>query len=299
MRRLPNRMTANIPCSRDIAEHPCSSASCPDTEHGPGAPTLPTEGRPRDPILVTGAPRSGSTWVGNILALEPRHRLCPRALQQRIARPGAAAPASPTASPTSPTRTRRSISKPCTTPSLGNTASAAELNAGLARLRRAARLVRDFAYFETDAPAWGARSILEGPDSALLLGGLDGASASMLGSWSSSATRPPSWRACAPPAGHRYRSGSSQDQPATDAGPARAVRRGDRRRRARQPDPIDAGVLLWRILHHHIDLLQPGPPGLDLRAARGHVARDPVTGVPRSLRRSSTSTSDKTVREQD
>ena len=210
---------------------------------------------PKNPILVTGAPRSGSTWVGNVLALdqgaayihEPFNRHCPAG------------------------RCRAAFAHPFTyiTPAteapyvaaLGDTIAwkyslAAELRT-LRTSRQVARMTRDFVYFEAMRRR-GARTILKDP---LALFSADWL-AQRFGCQVVVVIRHPaafvaSLRAAGWSHVHFEMFGDQpllmRDRLAPFADAIAAATK-------TMPDTIDAGALLWNILHHQIQCLRQEHP---------------------------------------
>lgn len=251
------------------------------------------------PILVTGAPRSGSTWVGNILALdrrsgyihEPFNKHCPDGrCQARFAH--------------SFTYVTPATEAPYLAALRDTLAWQYSTRAELKSIRTPrglARMARDLSYFHIMRQRH-ARVILKDPlalFSADWLAQRFGAQVVVV------IRHPAAFVASLRAAGwHRVRFAMFRDQPQLMAD--RLAPFADEVAAAVEttPDAIDAGVLLWKLLHHHIHLLrQEHPDWIFVR--HEDLSRDPVAGfrrlfdrlglefsdeVGRSLFRSSTET---------
>lgn len=207
------------------------------------------------PILVTGAPRSGSTWVGNILALdrdaayihEPFNNHCSAGCCRAGFREVFTYVTPETEGPYV-AALRDTIAWKY---SLG-----AELRS-LRTPRQAARMARDFAYFETMRRR-GARTILKDPlalFSADWLARRFGCQVVVV------IRHPAAFVASLRAAGwSRVHFAIFADQPPLMrdrlAPYAEAIAAAARA----TPDAIDAGALLWNILHHHIERLRQEHP---------------------------------------
>lgn len=219
-------------------------------------PDLASAGTSPAPILVTGAPRSGSTWVGNVLALdqnaayihEPFNKTCPPGCC-RAGFPEVFTYVTPEIEGRYLAALRDTIGWRY---SLG-----AELRA-LRTPRQLARMTRDFAYFETMRRR-GARTILKDP---LALFSADWL-AQRFGAEVVVVIRHPaafvaSLRAAGWARVHFEIFGNQpllmRERLAPFADQIAAAIRD-------MPDAIDAGVLLWNILHHHIARLRTEHPG--------------------------------------
>ena len=227
----------------------------------------------RPPVLVTGSPRSGSTWVGNVLALdrnagyvhEPFNNHCPPGIcraradhdftyltaENEGALPRAAARHARLA-----LQHRRRVPHP-----------AHPARAGAARPRL--RLFRDHAPARRPGDP-------EGPAGDLL--GRLARQPLRLPGWWSIIRHPAAFVASMRAAGFVDAFQRLREPAAADAGPARALRRGDRRRR-----PPDAR----RDRGAHPALADPAPPHRPLAwpsiptgssCATRISSRDPVTG---------------------
>jgi Sulfotransferase family len=221
------------------------------------------------PILVTGAPRSGSTWVGNILSLdrrfgyvhEPFNKRCAAGRCRARFRHGF-------------TYVTRASEADYLEPLRDTLAWKYSLRAELGAIRTpkdVARMARDLAYFETMRQR-GARVVLKDPMALLSASWL----AERFGARVVVVVRHPAgFVASLRAAGwDRFHFEILADQPALMAerlAPfaeeiAAAVRA--------RPDGIDAGCLLWRVLHHHIDLLRREHPDW-IFVRHEDLARDP------------------------
>lgn len=252
-----------------------------DTCPAPGTaadPALSTQA----PILVTGAPRSGSTWVGNVLSLDPRSGYIHEPFNKnspdgrcraRFAHgftyvteeneAGYLAPLADTlAWKYSPGAELRRISNPPVRPRK------------VAVPRDLARLARDFSYFEYMRRR-GQRVILKDPlalFSANWLARRFGARVVVV------IRHPAAFVASLRAAGwDRVRFEIFQNQarlmqdrlaPYRDA-VARAV--------TERPDGIEAGALHWNLMHHHIDRLRAEHPDW-IFVRHEDLSRDPVRG---------------------
>lgn len=213
------------------------------------------QGPNSEPILVTGAPRSGSTWVGNVLALdrgaayihEPFNKRCPRGCCRAGFREVFTYVTPETEGPYLAALTDTIAWRY----SLG-----AELRA-LRTPRQLARMTRDLAYFETMRRR-GARTILKDP---LALFSADWLARRFDARVVVVIRHPAAFVASLRAAGWaRVHFEIFGDQPllmrdrlAPFAGEVAAAT-------AEMPDPIAAGILLWNLLHHHIALLMAEHP---------------------------------------
>jgi hypothetical protein len=225
----------------------------------------------RRPILVTGSPRSGSTWVGNVLALdrrtgyvhEPFNGRCPPG----ISRAGLSNFSYVTAENEAP------YLAPLADTLAWRYSPAAELRT-LRTPRGLARLARDFAYFETMRQR-GARVILKDPlaiFSADWLASRFGAQvvvvirhpASFVASMRAAGWEQQSFRVFA----RQPRLIADRLAPFAEE-IAAAV--------AAPPDGLDGPTLLWRLLHHHIDRLRDEHPDW-IFVRHEDLSHDPAAG---------------------
>lgn len=232
----------------------------------------PTVRAPLRPILVTGAPRSGSTWVGNILSLdrgsgyihEPFNKDCPDGYcQARFAHAF--------------TYVTAANEGPYYTALRDTLAWRYSLGAERKTLRtprQLARMARDFGYFETKRRA-GARVILKDP---LALFSADWL-AQRFGTEVVVVIRhPAAFVASLRIAGwHRVRFAMFRDQPQLMQDRLAPFADEVAAAAARMPDAIDAGVLLWKLLHHHIQRLQQEHPDW-IFVRHEDLSRDPTEG---------------------
>lgn len=224
------------------------------------------------PILVTGAPRSGSTWVGNILALdrrsgyihEPFNKRCPDGrCQARFAH--------------SFTYITPATEAPYLTALRDTLAWQYSTRAELKSVRTSralARMARDLGYFQIMRQRH-ARVILKDPLALFSANWL----AQRFGAQVVVVIRHPAAFVASLRAArwHRVHFAMFRDQPQlmTD----RLAPYADEVAKAAEttPDAIDAGVLLWKLLHHHIRLLQQEHPDW-IFVRHEDLSRDPIAG---------------------
>lgn len=224
-----------------------------DQYRATGAAIAVTPTASRRPILVTGSPRSGSTWVGNVLALdrnsgyvhEPFNNHCPPGLCRAGLHDF-----------TYITAENEALYLDALSDTLAwRYSTTAELRT-LRTPRGLARLARDFAYFEAMRQR-GARMIVKDPlaiFSADWLAQRFGAQVVVI------IRHPASFVASMRAAGFVMHFKSLHSQPRLIeerlAPFAEAIA-------AATPNPSDsiaANTLLWNVLHHHIDQLQSEHP---------------------------------------
>lgn len=221
-------------------------------------------------VLVTGSPRSGSTWVGNVLALdrntgivnEPFNGHCPpgrcRARLSNF---------------TYVTAENEALYLDALTDTLAwRYSPAAELRA-LRGPRGLARLARDFAYFEAMRRR-GARMIVKDPlaiFSADWLANRFGAQVVVL------VRHPASFVASMRAAGFVMRFKALHDQPRLVAERLAPFAEAIAAAAASPSDSVEANTLLWNVVHHHIARLQDEHPDW-IFVRQEDLARDPVTG---------------------
>jgi hypothetical protein len=230
------------------------------------------------PILVTGAPRSGSTWLGNVLTLaphtgfvhEPFNPLCSQGLCR----------ANFPASFVHVTEANEALYlEPMRDTLAWRYSARAELRAIPTRSkplppRGLARLVRDYAYFEQMRRS-NARMIIKDPIalfSADWIARRFGAKVVVM------IRHPAGFVASMRAAGFVMNFEAFRRQPLLMEG--RLAPFADEIRAAASPSPsIEANTLLWRILHHHIDLLrQDHPEWIFVR--HEDLSRDPMAAFP-------------------
>lgn len=207
------------------------------------------------PILVTGAPRSGSTWVGNVLSLdsrsgyvhEPFNRNCTAGRCRADFRHGF-------------TYVTRANEAPYLAPLKDTLAWKYSLMAELREIRTPrdfARMARDLAYYQTMRQR-GARMIVKDPMALLSADWLAdrfGARVVVV------IRRPEGFVASLRAAGwERFHFSIFRDQPALMAERLAPFAAEIEAAAREMPDGIAAGTLLWRILHHHIALLRREHP---------------------------------------
>lgn len=222
------------------------------------------------PILVTGAPRSGSTWVGNILALdratayvhEPFNKTCS---------PGCCRAGFPEVF-TYVTQENEALYHAALRDTIDWKYS---LGAELGTLRNArglARMTRDFAYFEL-ARRQRARIILKDPlalFSADWLARRFGARPVVV------IRHPAAFVASLRAAGwSRVHFDIFGNQPALMRDRLAPFAAEIAAATAKMPDAIDAGTLLWNILYHHVTLLRDEHPDW-IFARHEDLSREPV-----------------------
>jgi hypothetical protein len=223
------------------------------------------------PILVTGSPRSGSTWVGNVLALdkgagyvhEPFNWRCPPGL----CRAGLTHFAYVTAENEAP------YLEPLRDTLSWRYSAGAEIRT-LRSPRGLARLARDFAYFETMRQR-RARVILKDPlaiFSADWLASRFGARVVVI------IRHPAAFVASMRAAGWEQQNFRVfQSQPRLIADRLAPFAAEIDAAVETPPDGLDAATLLWRLLHHHIGLLMTEHPDW-IFVRHEDLSRDPETG---------------------
>jgi hypothetical protein len=223
----------------------------------------------RTPVLVTGAPRSGSTWVGNVLALapgtgyvhEPFNRHCPRG----VCRAGL----------TSFAYITEENEAPYLAP-LGDTlawrySTAAELR-GLRTPRGVVRLARDFAYFEAMRQRQ-ARVILKDP---LALFSADWIARRFAARVVVIIRHPAAFVASMRAARWRISFHSFSRQPRLIEDRLAPYADAIAAALATPPDAIATYTLLWMLLHHQIDLLREEHPDW-IFVRHEDLSREPAT----------------------
>ena len=223
------------------------------------------------PVLVTGSPRSGSTWVGNVLALargagyihEPFNRRRPPGLCR------------------APLTDFAYVTPENETPYLEafrdtlawRYSPSAEI--GTVRGPRAlARLTRDFAYFEMNRRR-GARVILKDP---LALFSADWIATRFGARVVVVIRHPAGFVASMRAAGWRMNFRTFQNQPRLIADRLAPFAEAIAGAAAQPPDDqIAATTLLWNILHHHIALLTAEHPDW-IFVRHEDLSRDPAAG---------------------
>lgn len=209
----------------------------------------------RRPILVTGAPRSGTTWVGNMLALapeagdmpEPFNRTC-RDGVCRIRFPGSFTYITPA--------NEAAYLGPLTDTLAWRYSPRAEIRT-LATPRDLARMVRDLAYFEAMRRR-NIRPVMKDPlavfSAEWLAARFDMQVVVVL-------RHPAAFTASLRAKGwHRFDFRTLLDQPLLMAERLAPFRDEISAAARERPDPVAASVLLWRILYHHLHLLRDEHP---------------------------------------
>ena len=219
-----------------------------------------TSARDRSPILVTGAPRSGSTWLGNVLSLAPNVGFVHEPFNQDCSQ-GLCRADFPHSFVHVTEANEALYLEPLRDTLAWRFSPRAELRAIPTRSeprppRALARLLRDYAYFE-QMRRTGARMIIKDPIalfSADWIARRFGAKVVVL------IRHPAAFVASMRAAGFVMHFEAFRRQPSLMEG--RLAPFADEIRTA-APHPsssIEANTLLWRILHHHIDLLRTEHP---------------------------------------
>jgi hypothetical protein len=231
-------------------------------------PRLSDRGSPA-PILVTGAPRSGSTWVGNVLALdrgaasihEPFNQHCPEGRCRAQFRQAF----------TYVTKANEAPYVEALRDTIAwNYSLRAELKATRS-LRQFVRMSRDFTYFEAMRRS-GARTIVKDPMavcSADWMAERFGMKVVVI------IRHPAAFTASLRAAGWgRVHFSIFDRQPALVRERLQPYAARIAQAAEVQPDPIDSGALLWTLLHHHmLRLREEHPDWIFVR--HEDVARDP------------------------
>lgn len=246
---------------------------------GMKAPDNVWHGGDQSPILVTGAPRSGSTWLGNVLSLapdvgfvhEPFNRFCSQGLCRA---------SFPHFFMYVTEENEAPYLEPMRDTLAWRFSPGAELRAIPARSkpkppRALARLARDYAYFE-QMRRKGARMIIKDPIALFSADWI----ARRFGARVVVIIRHPAGFVASMRAANfvmHFRALARQSSLLED----RLAPFADEIRAA-TPHPsssIEANTLLWRILHHHIDLLrQEHPDWVFVR--HEDLSRDPEAAFP-------------------
>lgn len=226
----------------------------------------------KGPILVTGSHRSGSTWVGNLLALAPGCGYVHEPFNTKT-RAGLSSAPFPT-DLTYVTAENEALYLPGLRDTLSWRYAAGPELKSLRTPRDAARMARDYGYFET-MRLRGARMIVKDPlalfSANWLVETFDMPAVVII-------RHPASFVASLIAAGWvkfpfrillQQRS-LMQDRLAPFQGEIAAAT-------AQQPEPLDVGILLWRLMHHHIRLLQAEHPDW-IFVRHEDLSRDPVGG---------------------
>ena len=223
----------------------------------------------RRPILVTGSPRSGSTWVGNVLALdrnsgyvhEPFNNHCPPGLCRAGLHDF-----------TYITAENEALYLDALSDTLAwRYSTAAELRT-LRTPRGLARLARDFAYFEAMRQR-GARVIVKDPlaiFSADWLAQRFGAQVVVI------IRHPASFVASMRAAGFIMHFKSLHNQPRLIEDRLAPFAEAIAAATLNPSDSIEANTLLWNVLHHHIDQLRSEHSDW-IFVRHEDLSRDPVT----------------------
>lgn len=224
------------------------------------------------PILVTGSHRSGSTWVGHVLALaagtgyihEPFNRnTSPGICRARF--------------PANLTYVTEANEAPYLAGLRDTLAWRYDLGAALPTMRRPldlARIARDFAYFEGKRRR-RARPIMKDPialfSTEWLARRFDMQVVVII-------RRPAAFVASVIAAGwYRYPFRQLLRQPALMEDCLAPFRSEIEAAAAEQPDPVRTGTLLWLITHHHIETLRQRHPDW-IFVRHEDLVQDPETG---------------------
>jgi hypothetical protein len=215
----------------------------------------PRSGARSGPILVTGSHRSGSTWVGNILALAPGTGYVHEPFNTRT-RPGLCDARFPTDF-TYVTPENEAAWLPALEATLAWRYAFGPEAASLRSPRDAARMVRDAAYFETMRRR-RARTVMKDP---IALFSAEWLERRFDMSVVTLVRHPAAFVASLIAAGWtRFPFRVLADQEALMRDRLAPFRAEIEAAAARHPDPVDVGILLWRAMHHHIRLLRRDHP---------------------------------------
>ena len=240
--------------------------------------TAPPAAAEQAPILVTGAPRSGSTWLGNVLSLAPNVGFVHEPFNQHCSR-GLCRAGFPHSFVHVTEANEARYLAPMRDTLAWRFSPGSELRAIPARAtprppRALARLVRDYAYFE-QMHRRGARMIVKDPIalfSADWIARRFGARVVVL------VRHPAGFVASMRAAGFVMNFQAFRRQPSLMEG--RLAPFADEIRAAAEPSPsIEANTLLWRILHHHIALLAEEHPDW-IFVRHEDLSRDPMGAFP-------------------
>ncbi|MBA3325661.1 MAG: sulfotransferase [Rhodobacteraceae bacterium] len=207
------------------------------------------------PILVTGSHRSGSTWVGNALALAPGTGYVHEPFNTKT-RPGLCNARFPT-DLTYVTAENEAAYLPALRDTLAWRYAFGPEARSLRTPRDAARMLRDAAYFETMRRR-GARVIMKDP---LALFSAEWLAARFDMPVVVIIRHPAAFVASLIAAGwtkFRFRILLEQERLMADR--LEPFRAEIAAAAAEQPEPLEVGILLWRLIHHHIRLLRRDHP---------------------------------------
>jgi hypothetical protein len=240
--------------------------------------TAPPAAAAQAPILVTGAPRSGSTWLGNVLSLAPNVGFVHEPFNQHCSL-GLCRAGFPHSFVHVTEANEARYLAPMRDTLAWRFSPGSELRAIPTRAtprppRALARLLRDYAYFE-QMRRRGARMIVKDPIalfSADWLARRFGAKVVVL------VRHPAGFVASMRAAGFVMNFQAFRRQPSLMEG--RLAPFADEIRAATEPSPsIEANTLLWRILHHHIALLADEHPDW-IFVRHEDLSRDPLGAFP-------------------
>lgn len=224
------------------------------------------------PILVTGSHRSGSTWVGNVLALAPNTGYVHEPFNTRT-RPGLCDARFPTDF-TYVTPGTEAAWLPALRDTLAWRYALGPEARSLRTPRDAARMARDLAYFG-NMRRRGARMVMKDP---IALFSAEWLSARFDMPVVVVIRHPAAFVASLIAAGWvKFPFRVLGDQEALMAERLEPFRADIAAATARQPEPLEVGILLWRAMHHHIGLLRRDHPDW-VFVRHEDLSQDPVAG---------------------
>jgi hypothetical protein len=252
-------------------------ARAPGRDEARAAPTAPAQGR--GPILVTGSHRSGSTWVGAVLALAPGTGYVHEPFNTKT-RAGICDLRFPSDF-FQVTRATEAAYLPALRDTLAWRYALAAEARSLRSPRDALRMLRDFAYFETRRRR-GDRVVMKDPlalfSAEWLAETFDMPVVVLI-------RHPAAFAASLIAAGwtnFRFETLLAQEGLMRDRlAPFRAEVAAAA---AARPAPLEVAILLWRLIHHHIRLLaRDQPDWIFLR--HEDLSRDPAPAFREVFRR--------------
>lgn len=234
---------------------------------------------PQPPILVTGAPRSGSTWLGNVLSLAPNVGFVHEPFNQHCSQ-GLCRADFPHSFVHVTEANEALYLEPMRDTLAWRFSPGAELRAIPGRTdpqppRAIARLVRDYAYFE-QMRRKGARMVIKDPIalfSADWIARRFGAKVVVI------VRHPAGFVASMRAAGFVMNFEAFCRQPSLMEGRLAPFADEIRAAAPTLSPSIEANTLLWRILHHHVALLQQEHPDW-VFVRHEDLSRDPVAAFP-------------------
>jgi hypothetical protein len=224
------------------------------------------------PILVTGSHRSGSTWVGNVLALAPGVGYVHEPFNVRT-RPGVCAARFATDFAYVTPANEAAYLEPLRATLSWRYALEAEAPK-LRTPRDVARLARDYAYFETMRRR-GARLVMKDPialfSAEWLAARFDMPVVTVI-------RHPAAFVASLLAAGwYKFPFRTLLGQEALVRERLEPFRAELEAADAVRPEPLAVGMLLWRVIHHHIRLLRDAHPDW-IFVRHEDLSRDPAAG---------------------